>query len=164
MQPTYTPAIVSARSAIPRVVGILAIIFSVLGFGASILFTWGPLHDLRRWGADRDMPSVIDWLYTWAAISAGLFVLHLVGGVLACRYRKLGLRLLTGYAVGALVLIVVDLVLLSATVPHHVTGSFFGRGEILVPRVVFATLAAPWPIIVVALVNLRRARRACGAA
>lgn len=152
-QPQRTPA----RSAIPRTIGILAIIFACIGLGGSILFSLGPLSDVVRWRDDAEqLGFIVTWLYLWAALSMVLFVLHLVGGILACTYRPIGLRLLTAYAVGALILVVLDLVLLNG----YVSGWRF-RESLTIPRSIFALVALPWPIVVLALVNGRRAKQAC---
>src|SRR5438045_1883522 len=111
MQPVYYPQPLPARSAVPRVVGILAIIFSVIGMSSSALFTWGPLEDLHR-SHDPDTDFAIMWTYLWGGLSAVIFLLHLIGGVFAVGYRKIGLRLLTAYAVAAIVLVLVDLFIL----------------------------------------------------
>jgi hypothetical protein len=158
MQPRYSP-FAPPRSGIPRVVGILAIVFAVLGLAFSILFTWGPLDDIGRRGVDRmgrHGGFVINWIYIWIAISFLLFVLHLIGGVLAVTYRRLGLRLLTAYAVAALVLVVADLLILHG----FVSGRRFME-SLVWPRTGFAAIAAVWPIIVLALVNTKNAKAAC---
>src|SRR5688572_10380673 len=103
----YTPYTTPMRSAIPRAVGVIAIVFAVLGFGASMLFTWGPLDDISRWGdarLGRHAELIVAWLYIWGALSLVLFLVHVIGGVYAVTYKPIGLKLLTAYAVGALVL------------------------------------------------------------
>ena len=155
MQPYYTPQHV--RSAIPRVVGIIAIIFAVIGVGCSAIWTWGSLHDIKLWGGHEKLGFVVNWLYLWMAVSVVLFAVHLTGGVMACTYKPLGLRLLTGYAVGALVLIAIDLI-----VVHGFVSGRRWTDSITIPRTVFAAIAVVWPIVVLALVNTRRAKAACG--
>jgi hypothetical protein len=92
------------------------------------------------------------------AISFVLFAVHLTGGIMASMYKPLGLRLLTGYAVGALVLIGIDLVISVG----FVSGRRW-RESITYPRLVFNLIAVAWPIVVIALVNTRRAKAACSA-
>jgi hypothetical protein len=154
-QSPYYPQLAPTRSGIPRVIGILAIIFSCMGAAGSLLFTLGPIADLNR---HRDeLGFIMTWVYLWAGISFGLFVLHLVGGILAVTYRTIGLRLLTGYAVAALVLIVLDLVLLNGFAPDL----YRVKKSLAFPRTVFDLMALPWPVIVLALVNGRRAKQSC---
>jgi len=153
--PYYPQLAPPSRSGIPRVVGILAIIFSCMGAAGSLLFSAGPLSDLHR---HRDeLGFIITWVYLWAGISALLFVLHLVGGIFAVMYRSIGLRLLTGYAVAAIVLVVLDLVLLNGFAPDV----YRVKKSLAFPRTVFDVMALPWPILVLVLVNGRRAKQAC---
>lgn len=152
----FYPQTTPRRSAIPRVVGILAIIFACVGAGFSVIFTLGPLSDIRRWSDAESLGFVVTWLYLWAAISFALFALHLVGGVMACSYRAIGLRLLTAYAVAAIALVIIDVILMNGYVSN---GRLYD--SLTMPRTVFALFALPWPVVVLALVNNGRAKRAC---
>lgn len=153
--PSYTPYS-PGRSSAPRVIGILAIIFSCIGLGASMMVTWGPMHDISRWHAATKLGNVMAWLYIFAAASVVIFLLQLVGGILACTYKQFGLRLLTAYAVTALVVIVLDLLILNG----FVSGSRM-RDSLTMPRSIYAVLCLAWPIVVLALVNTRRSKEAC---
>jgi hypothetical protein len=153
--PYYPQLAPPPRSGIPRVIGILAIVFSCMGAAGSLLFTLGPIADLDR--HREALGFIMTWVYLWAGISFGLFVLHLVGGVLAVMYRSIGLRLLTGYAVAAIVLIVLDLILLNGFAPDV----YRVKKSLVFPRTVFDLMALPWPILVLALVNGRRAKQSC---
>jgi hypothetical protein len=154
----YPPPMPS-RSVIPRVVGIIALPFACVGLVTSLVWTFGPLHDINRWGVSERLGGITTWLYAWLAISVLLFGVHLVGGILAILYKPAGLRVLTGYAVGALALIAIDLVMMHGFMPripdHDVHSS------VTMARTVFDGLAAPWPVIVLALVSSRGARAAC---
>ena len=145
------------RSAVPKVVGIIALVFSWVGLGGSVLFTFGPLHDLQRHSSDESFGFALTWVYLWAAASFVIFILHLVGAILALLYRTIGLRLLTAYAVAALMLVLLDMVILYGFMP----GGYWVRTSLTFPRTLFALLAAPWPIIVLVLVNLQRSKQAC---
>ncbi len=144
------------RSALPKVVGIIALVFACVGLAGSLLFTIGPLHDLHRHD-DEALGFAITWAYLWLAISFVIFLLHLVGGILAILHRTIGLRLLTAYAVAALMLIVLDMVILYGFMPS----GYWVKTSLTFPRTVYALLAAPWPIVVVVLVNLQRSKQAC---
>src|SRR6476469_9254796 len=100
------------RSVIPRVIGIIGMPFAAIGLGGSVLFTFGPLHDIRRWGEAERLDGTISWLYLWLAISFGLFAVHLAGAIASCIYKPIGPRLMVGYATGALLLIGIDLVMM----------------------------------------------------
>ena len=147
------------RSAIPRVVGILALVFACLGIASSIVWTFGPLHDINRWGASERLAGIITWMYAWLAMSVVLFGAHLAGGILAIVYKPAGLRVLTGYAVGALALVVIDLVMMHGFMPRVPDHDI--HGSVTMARTAFDALAAPWPVVVLALVNSRRAKAAC---
>lgn len=149
------PSTPPRRSAIPRVIGILAIVFACIGVLGSLTFTLGPLSDLRR---HRDeLGFVITWIYLWMAISFVIFGLHVVGGILAVTYRKIGLRLLTAYGVAAVLLVVLDMLILWGFAPH----GFRVESSLTWPRTGWAMLAVPWPVVVLVLVNLRRSQAAC---
>jgi len=148
------------RSAIPRVIGIIGLPFACIGIGASLLFTFGPLHDIKSWGATERLGSIVNWLYIWLAVSVLLFAAHLLGSILTLTYRASGPRLLTGYAVGAIALLVIDVVMMIGFVPND-TGFFGVRESVTWPRVAFGAIAFPWPVVVLALVNTPRARAAC---
>ena len=156
----YPPPPPPRRSAVPRVVGILALVFACLGIATSLIWTFGPLHDIDRWGEHERLGGIITWMYAWLAMSVVLFGVHLTGGILAIMYKPAGPRLLTGYAVGALALVVIDLVMMHGFVPRDFSGHDI-RNSVTIARTVFDGLAAPWPVIVLALVNSRGARAAC---
>ncbi|MEO8700497.1 MAG: hypothetical protein ABI867_10655 [Kofleriaceae bacterium] len=144
------------RSGIPRVLGILALAFACIGL-FHIQERWNELGRLEDVVSDRTNAATL-WAHLWLGVSVVLFLLEVAGGALAVMYRKLGPRLLTSYAIGAIVLIVADFALMGTTTFHdahdrHGVG-FLLRG--------FVNLCAlPWPIVVVALVNTRRAKAAC---
>ena len=87
-----------------------------------------------------------------------LFTLHLIGGIFSCMYRKLGLRLLTAYGIGAVILVVIDFALLwyLPSSPRHDRHGF----GILI-RGLSDIVAAPWPVVVLVVVNLRRTQMSC---
>ncbi|MEO8703948.1 MAG: hypothetical protein ABI867_28115 [Kofleriaceae bacterium] len=149
----FVPHYTRRPSAVPRAIGVLAMVFSCIGLGMAILFTWGPLHDLRH----HEPSSLNTWLYVFALVSFVLFAVHLTGGILAAMNRTLGLRLLTGYAVGALVLLAIDLVFVLAIAPsgHRVWSS------LTMPHVFYSALVLPWPVLVLIFANLKRSRETC---
>ncbi|MBS1117886.1 MAG: hypothetical protein H6Q90_114 [Deltaproteobacteria bacterium] len=143
----------------PRIAGILAIVFSGLGIFGSAIWAFGPLSDIGRWDSAGELGAISTWLWLWFALSLGLFGAHLTGGILACMYKTSGLRLLNVYAIGALVLIVTDILLGFTLLPSHASHRI--RESVTYMRVIFDILATPWPIVVLCLVNARGARAAC---
>ena len=155
------------RSGVPRVVGILAIIFACVGLIGSAIWHFGPLSDVKRWHYQDQLSSVVTWMWIWMGLSVVVFVLHLVGGILAVQYKRVGLRLLTVYAIAALVLALADVVLCNALYPGGLEDHGYGQnGEmyfsVVTMRMVFSAMAAPWPVVALLLANGTRAKEACG--
>ena len=153
----------SRRSSIPKVVGILGIIFSAFGIIGSLAMTFGPADALRRFDATSNMLGGFGtWMNVYMVIAALLFGLHLTGAIQSIRYAPSAPRFMTLYGVLALVLLAADIALSIALFPD-------GRGfmrralyeEMVYPRLGMAVLALPWPIIALALMNSKSARAAC---
>lgn len=161
-----------SRPAGPRVLGIIGIIFAAIGFVSSLVFTLGPLSDVTRWKARNainqarggidygpgSVDGITNWLYLWGLLSFVLFALHLAGSIMAIMYKRGAPKILTAYGVGAIVLIVIDLVMVHGFVPR--TG-FDLYGSITISHSVFSGIAVVWPVVVLALINTRKAREAC---
>jgi len=153
------------RSAIPRVIGILATTFSVLGALFMAVWTFGPLSDLSKHHLLEQMSNLVSWFYARAALSVVVFGLHLAGGILTIIYKFAGLRLLTLYAVLAILLVIADVILVLVLMPDHIEGraglTLDIRFSVTTMRIVFDALAIGWPVTVLALANTQRARAAC---
>lgn len=147
------------RSVIPRVVGILGMVFAPIGFGLALLFTLGPMSSVHRWGIEQRIAGTVSWLYISLAISLVLFAVHLAGAIASCLYRPIGPRLLVGYATGALALIGIDLVMMWGFMPRITDHDI--KSEIAIARSIFDGLALLWPILVLSLMTSRSARAAC---
>jgi hypothetical protein len=162
---TNPPAPPPPRSAIPRVIGILATIFSVFGGLFMAVWTFGPLSDLSKHHLLEQMSNLVSWFYACAALSVVVFGLHLSGGIMAIVYKFTGLRLLTLYAVLAILLVIADVILVLVLMPDHIEGraglTLDIRFSVTTMRIVFDALALPWPVVVLALANNPRARAAC---
>jgi len=157
----YPPApLPPRRSGTPRVIGILAIVFACLGLLVSITMTAGPMSDLDRWNISVSSLGVVGvWLYASMFLSLAVFALHLVGGIAAVRYRPSAPRLMTIYGVAAIALAVADLVVPMCGMAGHMGGRVFD--SVVIPRIGYAIIALPWPIIALAMMNTRGAREAC---
>jgi len=148
------------RSGTPRVIGILAIIFSCLGLLMSIIMTAGPMSDLDRWGIEASSLGMAGtWLYISLFAALGVFVLHLIGGIAAVRYRPSAPRLITIYGVAAIILAIGDLFIPMLGMTGHMGGRVFD--SLVFPRMGYAIIALPWPIVALVMMNLRGAREAC---
>lgn len=146
--------------------GVLAIVFCVFGLLGSLIWTFGPLEDVKKFveiGAD-DLGAITAWLYVWLLLSVGLFVVELIGGIYAVQYRAAGLKLLTWYGIGAIALIVLDVILVNVLIPSQYR-AFPGEDgvwfSVRTMHLVFSGLALPWPIIALALSRSHKAREAC---
>jgi hypothetical protein len=153
------------RSAVPRVMGILAIIFAGLGLLGSIIWTFGPLSDLDDHSGVSALKPVTAWLWIWMGLSTVIFVVHLIGGILSVQYKRAGLKVMTVYGIGAIALAILDCVVVMAVMPSEYKG---GGGaddlwfSVVTMHIVFEVMALPWPIIALALANGAKAKEACG--
>lgn len=152
------------RSLIPKVVGILAIVFASLGLLVTVTLPLGMLEDIDVYVRTA---GPIDEYLTWLVIGSIVGVLvsgvHLAGGILSVRYSSRAPRWMTSYAVAAIVLIVVDVVVSVITFPEGPGPRVcaIGFDELVGSRIALGALALPWPIIVLALVNRRTVKQSC---
>ena len=149
------------RSGVPRVVGILAIVFSGIGLIATAIWTFGPLDDVSRWDHAHLWASARVWLIVWGGLSAGVFALHLVAGILAVRYRPSAPRAVTVYAIAAILLAVADLVLVCVLAPDGGAHHHAIHYSVTDMHIAHAILALPWPILALILIHLPASRRSC---
>ncbi len=150
------------RSAIPKVIGILAIVFASLGIVGSLAMAFGFDEELARWGVTRhDLGDYGAWMMISLAPMTALFALHLTAGILSVRYSRWAPNLMTAYAILALVLIAVDCIIIATTFPGGTQSRLFD--DLAGPRLGLAFIATPWPIVALVLMNLRGTRDACKA-
>ena len=149
------------RSSIPKVVGILAIVFASLGLLVALVMPWGITDELPKLALTTDVLGTFwTWTKIWTALSIGLFGLHLAGGILAACYARRAPLLLTLYGALALALAIADVVLSVTTFPSGLSTEVFDNTA--GPRIALAVVSVPWPIVVLALINQRSARQSCG--
>ena len=160
LQRSVEPARIE-RSGIPKVVGILAIVFASLGLLVTLVIPWGIHEELPKHGLTTDaLGTFWTWTKIWIALSVGLFGLHLTGGILAVYYARRAPLLLTIYGALALALAIAGIVLSMTTFPSGLSTEAFD--DTAGPGIGLAVLSVPWPIVVLALINQRSARRSCG--
>jgi len=147
------------RSKIPKVVGILAIIFASFGILTATV-PLGMQDDLRHHHVTwSELGSYATWMIVWVVLGLAISGVHLAGGIAALRYRRIGPKLLTIYAIAALVLIALDVGVSLKSFPLPASSLAFD--DLVVPRLGLDFLALPWPIVVLALINGRNARESC---
>jgi hypothetical protein len=152
------------HSAIPKVVGILAIVFASLGL-LVVATPLGLLDDIEVFTRTvGPLDDYLTWLTINAILSILLFGLHLAGGILAVHYSARAPKWMTLYGVSAIVLIVVDIVVSVITFPEGPSSSRMcavGFDELVGARLALDAVALPWPIVVLALMNRRSAKQSC---
>ena len=149
-----------ARSAIPKVIGVLAIVFASIG----IVVALAPIavidEDLAKHGLSHaDLGSFGTWMIVSLAISLAISGLHLAAGIVSLNYGRLAPLLMTIYAAVALVFIGVDMVVSVRLFSPGIGSAAFD--DLVGARIGLGILAAPWPIVALVLMNLRSARHSC---
>jgi hypothetical protein len=154
------------RSSIPRVIGILAIVFSSLGLLGSFATLVGPADDMLKFSISKETLGTFGtWMNVYVVLAVALFGVHLTAGIQSVRYARSAPLWMTIYAILAIVLIVVDMTISYSTFPKGEFG-FLQKAifeDLVYPRLGLAVLALPWPIVVLSLMNQRTARLACAA-
>jgi len=155
------------RSAIPKVMGILMIIFASLGL-------FGSLISLAGGGGNEELFREIPEYKTWHsiellinALGLGIGALHLYAGVRAIGYKHNAPRLAVIYALVAMVVTIVNAILVFAWIKPILDRSFSqlgvsGMGSVFGPIMIFTTLIAlAWPTLVLILMTRPAAKAAC---
>jgi hypothetical protein len=148
-----------SRSAIPKVVGILAVVFAPIGLLFSLAFSLGIDHEMERF-SDLGLGAFSVWLKVSLVVSAMIFLIHLTAGIMSIRYSRNAPIVMTLYGALALLFLIVDIAMSIATVPGGAES--FAFSELVAPRIGLAVFAFPWPIVAIVLSNVSAARRACG--
>jgi hypothetical protein len=153
------------RSAIPKVAGILAIVFASLGLLGTLSTVIGVDDDMLAHGATRaSLGAFGTWMFAYVALAAVVFAVHLTAGIQSVRYAASAPRWMTVYGALAIALVVADFIISMTTFPE---GSGFLHQklyeDLVYPRLGLSILALPWPIIALVLMNQQSARLACAA-
>jgi hypothetical protein len=162
--PEQYPGARPQRSAIPKVMGILMIVFAGIGL-------LGTVVDLvREPSFDRIPAKVVEEFRTFSQISqlTGLVVslVHLVAGILCVMYRRVGRLLANVYGVLATIRVIVVMTLLYGWLAPIFDRLPLGVGEtaksyIFAAIVVASVLSLAWPVLIFVLMNVKGARAAC---
>ncbi len=162
----YYPIPQPTRSAIPKVMGILMLIFASLGLLGGVI-------GILNTGGD-DLMSMIPELKSWHTIDrivtftgVGISGLHLYAGFRAIGYKSNAPRAAVTYAVAAMVVTITNAILVFAWIKPILDdiGGGFGEpnfGAVFGPIMFFTTMVSlAWPIIVLILMTRPGAKAAC---
>lgn len=148
------------RSLIPRVIGILAIVFASIGLLFSLAMSFGFDDDLMKHGVTKaDLDAYGTWMTVSIVPALAVFAAHLTAGIQCVRYAPSAPTLMIIYASLALARNVADVVITALTFPAPTYTTMFedlGAG-----RIGIAMMATPWPIVALVLMMLRTSRKAC---
>ena len=150
----------AGRSGIPKVVGILMIIFASLGLlfgliGLAGNSGTGAMDGVAAWKTFRNMSLI------FGIIGLGISVLHLVAGIQSIRYKANAPKLAVAYGALNIVSQITFAVLFYAWLKpalDKVPGASELIGGMLVISLI---IGVTWPIIVLALMTRPGAKAAC---
>src|SRR6478609_4572079 len=91
-----------ARSAIPRVIGILALVFAPMGIFFSLTWVLGSIYNHRSEDLTAWQP-LLTWLWVTVGLTVLVFAAHVVAGITAVMYKPSAPRWMTIYGIVALV-------------------------------------------------------------
>jgi hypothetical protein len=149
------------RSGIPRVIGILALVFCGIGLLVNCAMYAGMRGDARTFGVFEELGFYGTWITISFVFGFLVFALHLVAGIAATAYKRSAPALITAYAVLAIASVVGDMLVVTFAFPDALQPYQADLGQ---SRLGLAVIALPWPIVALVLMNLRGAKRACGVA
>jgi hypothetical protein len=154
------PKMNAQRSGIPKVIGILMIVFASLGLLVS-------LAGLAGNSAEGVLKEVPEWK-TWSTLSMvfgliglGISVLHLIGGISAVRYKASAPKLAVTYAVANIASNLAQAIIVFAWLKPALSkfpGAAEAVGAFLVIGIIIALI---WPTIVLVLMTRPSAKEAC---
>lgn len=144
------------RSAIPRVLGILMIVFGslgVLGMALTMTMAFGA-HDDGYGVGGADMAHLLTYEKISSVVNLALAALDVFAGIALVRYRRVGVNLAQLYGLTNIVVAVVSLVLLFTLLAP--LGAMLGGGLLG-----GSALTIAWSIVVLVLSNVPAAKLAC---
>jgi hypothetical protein len=157
------------RSAIPKVIGILMIIFASLGLLGGLIGLAGGGGEMGS--LMRDVPELRSYRTIELLINVlglGISALHLYAGVRCIGYKANAPSLARSYAILAMVVTITNAILVFAWAKPILEGAMKGMpgGDIAVslfgPIMVFTTIISlAWPILVLVLMTRPAAKAAC---
>ncbi len=153
------------RSAIPKVIGILMIIFAGLGLLGTLIGLAGGTSMPHATGTGR-FEDAFNTLRSYQTITGviGLFIgiFHLVGGIQCVRYARNAPMLAKLYGIGAILVIIVEMSLMYAWLMPMFEGAPAGFREFFGVFMFFgAIIGCAWPVVILSLMTRPSAKAAC---
>lgn len=150
------------RSGIPKVMGILMIIFASLGMlGSLAMLAANPLDKIPGGGLVPGFDNLKTVITILSVLGLGVGVLHLIAGIACVGYKRSGPGLALGYAIIRIVAAVIEVALVYAwmkpaleVVPHM-------KDEIIGQMIGSSLVAIVWPVLVLILLTRPNAKAAC---
>ncbi len=153
------------RSGIPKVVGILMIVFASLGllFTLLALASAGTGSDYREMQSLPAFKTLTTMQLVFNAVGVCIGILHLVAGISAVRYKASAPKLAMSYAVLNIVTTIAYLVMVFAWLKPALEKAGFPEAGSVVGGVLLVSgvLSVTWPVIVLVLMSRPSARAAC---
>lgn len=153
----------AARSSIPKVIGILMIIFASLGLLFSLIGFGGT--DFSTEGLSPEFVDKLNSAKTFQLVTSvlGLVIgaLHLFTGIACVRYKSTAPKLALIYGVAAILNVIIGLIVMYTFVKPAldvVPGAGAALGAVFL---IIGIIGMAWPIIVLALMTRPAAKAAC---
>lgn len=149
------------RSSIPKVIGILMIVFASIGLLLSLI---GLAGNSANSAVLKEVPEWKTWStlsMVFGLIGLGISVLHLVGGISAVRYKASAPKLAVTYGAANIVSNLAQAIIVFAWLKPALAkfpGAAEAVGAFLVIGIVIALI---WPTIVLVLMTRPSAKEAC---
>jgi hypothetical protein len=153
------------RSAIPKVIGILMIIFASIGLLGGLLgLAGGGNADLFRGVPEYKTWRTVELLLT--VVGLGIAGLELYAGVRALGYKSNAVRLAKTYAIIAMTVVIVNVILVFAWAKPMLVKAMGDLGPQVsaifgVVMIVISIFGLAWPTIVLILMTRPAAKAAC---
>jgi len=163
--PQYGYAPPPQRSAIPKVIGILMIIFASLGLLGSLLnLAGGTGNSLMREIPELKTIRTVEMVT--GLIGLGYGILHLYAGIRCVGYKSNAVSLAKAYAIIAMVVVVINAILTFVWMKPIMDKAFAGSGVNMGGMLggfmfIGVLIGLAWPTLVLVLMTRPAAKAAC---
>ncbi len=156
------PAPEAQRSAIPKVIGILMIIFGSLGLLSGLFGILGNSGGEELFGEDDAFRTFTRMSQLFNFVGIGVSCLHLIGGLKCVGYKESAPKLAVAYALLNMITSIIWGVIVYAWLKPMLDGVGNGMGGFVGIAMLFGmVISLAWPIIVLSLMTRPAAKAAC---